>query len=185
MKYQEETVELKDGRQCILRSPDGEDAEAMLAYLRQVSDETHFMIRYPEEAEAMTLEREKAFLAHQAAADTGSIMINAIVDGKVVGNVGLSPTADMIKLRHRASIGIAIIKDCWGLGLGTLLMEEALREAKKMKYYQVELGVYADNERALRLYEKLGFERWGVTKNAFRLKDGAMIDEILMGKVLK
>lgn len=184
MKYQERAIELKNGKQCILRSPGEEDAEAMLAYLRQVFDETHFMNRYPEEAEAMTLEREKAFLAHQAAAGARSMMINAVVDGRVAGNVGLNPVADMIKLRHRISIGIGIIKDYWGMGLGTLLMEEALREAKRMDFYQAELGVYADNERAIRLYEKLGFERWGVTKNAFRLKDGTMLDEILMGRVL-
>lgn len=109
----------------------------------------------------MTLEREKAFLAHQAAAGARSMMINAVVDGRVAGNVGLNPVADMIKLRHRISIGIGIIKDYWGMGLGTLLMEEALREAKRMDFYQAELGVYADNERAIRLYEKLGFERWG------------------------
>lgn len=184
MKYQERAIGLKNGKQCILRSPGEGDAEAMLAYLRQVSGETHFMIRYPEEAEAMTLEGEKAFLTRQAAADARSMMINAVVDGRIVGNVGLNPVADRIKLRHRASLGIAIVKDFWGMGLGTLLMEEALRETAKLGFYQVELGVYEDNERAIRLYEKLGFARWGVTKNAFRLKEGVMIDEILMGKVL-
>lgn len=175
---------LKNGKQCILRSPDVDDAEVMLAYLRQVFEETHFMNRYPEEAESMTQDRERTFLEHMAAETTRSMMINAVVDGKVAGNVGLNLVGDMIKLRHRASLGIGVVKEYWGMGLGTLLMEEALCEAGKMGFYQVELGTYADNKRAIRLYEKLGFERWGVTKNAFRLKDGTMIDEILMGKVL-
>ena len=49
---------------------------------------------------------------------------------------------------------------------------------------QMELGVYADNERAIHLYQKYGFEQCGIWKNAFKLKDGTYRDEILMSKIL-
>lgn len=184
MKYQEKIVTLKNGKQCILCSPCAEDAEEMIAYLHQIFGETHYLTRYPEEMEGMTTENEKVFLEHYADAEARCMKIDAVVDGRIVGSTDISVVADRMKLRHRATLGLSIIKDYWGMGIGTLLMEEALAEAKKLGFYQVELGVYADNERAIRLYEKMGFERWGLTKNAFRLKDGTMIDDISMGKVL-
>ena len=49
MVFEEKRVALKDGMACILRSPGSDDAEAILSHLRQTSEETNFMIRYPEE----------------------------------------------------------------------------------------------------------------------------------------
>lgn len=51
-------------------------------------------------------------------------------------------------------------------------------------YEQIELGVFSDNEKAIALYKKFGFEVWGNVKNAFKLKDGTYQDEIIMGKMI-
>ena len=53
-----------------------------------------------------------------------------------------------------------------------------------MGYEQIELGVFSDNEKAKALYKKYGFEVWGNTKNAFKLKDGTYRDEIMMGRMI-
>ena len=53
-----------------------------------------------------------------------------------------------------------------------------------MGYEQVELGVFSDNKRAQALYKKHGFEVWGYSKNAYKLKDGTYRDEIIMGRML-
>ena len=70
------------------------------------------------------------------------------------------------------------------LGIGSVLMEAAIRQAGALGYEQLELGVFSDNDRARRLYHKFGFEEWGVTKRAFRLDDGTYRDEIIMGRLL-
>ena len=49
MQFEAKEVELKDGTRCVLRSPNEQDAESMIEYLKTTSDETHFMIRYSEE----------------------------------------------------------------------------------------------------------------------------------------
>lgn len=59
-----------------------------------------------------------------------------------------------------------------------------IKEARKMGYEQIELGVFSDNEKAKRLYEKNGFQVWGKNRNAFKLKDGRYFDEIIMGIIL-
>ena len=44
--------------------------------------------------------------------------------------------------------------------------------------------MYSDNSRAIHLYEKFGFERYGIQPRAFKLKDGTSRDEIIMVKML-
>ena len=45
MEFREKEIKLKDGTTCILRSPNENDAEEMIEYLKISSDETHFMVR--------------------------------------------------------------------------------------------------------------------------------------------
>ena len=91
-----------------------------------------------------------------------SFMLAAFIDGELVGNCGVNEIADRLKMRHRASLGISIKKKAWGLGLGTVLISRALEQAKENGFTQVELGVFADNERAIYLYRKLGFTKMGL-----------------------
>jgi RimJ/RimL family protein N-acetyltransferase len=179
MKFQEKTVILKDGTTALLRSPEAADAEQMRDYLRQTAAETHFMIRYPEEVADDTAD-EDTFLENILKSPR-EVMIGVFIGDDLAGDCALSCVNDRIKTRHRGSVGIALKEKYWGLGIGRILMEEIIAQAAAFGYEQIELGVFADNERALHLYESLGFERWGVTKNAFRLIDGECIDEILMG----
>jgi len=183
MRYEEKIVSLKDGRSCVFRSPEASDAVVMLRYLQQTAAETQFMIRTPAEAGRIELAAEEKMLSYLCD-DERSMMIAAFFGGEALGNVGVQCVNDRLKMRHRASMGVAVRKAYWGKGIGSLLIREALQEAKRMGYTQMELGVFADNERAIGLYQRMGFEIWGRTKNAFRIEDGVMRDEILMGKLL-
>lgn len=183
MKLTEKNITLKDGTSCVLRSPGPEDAKAMLDLLKDASLETYFLLRYPEEW-TMTEEQERKWL--QDTLDSkNEVMINAVIDGELAGNAGISCIGDLTKMRHRASFAVAVREKFWHRGLGSVLTEEVLRAAKDLGYEQVELGVFEDNLRAEALYKKFGFEEWGRMKNAFKLKDGTYRDEIQMGKLLK
>lgn len=182
MVIQETTATLKDGAAVTLRSPQISDAAQLNAYLRLTSGETHFMVRYPEECSQSLEAAQKRLQA--MADDERSFMLAAFLDGELVGNCGVNELADHLKLRHRASLGISIKKKAWGLGLGTILIAKALEQAKENGFTQVELGVFADNERARGLYRKLGFQEMGCIPHAFLLKDGTYRDEVQMVKFL-
>ena len=182
MLLQKSRVTLRNGTAAELRSPEICDAEQMISYLRQTSEETHFMVRYPEECDQTPTAAQKRL---QAMKDhERSFMLAAFLDGELVGNCGISAMSDHFKMRHRASLGISIKKKAWGLGLGTILIARALEQAKKNGFTQVELGVFSDNERARGLYRKLGFTEMGCIPNAFYLKDGTYRDEVQMVKFL-
>ena len=181
MQIRPMTVTLPGGREVLLRSPEKADAQAMLDYMRITSGETHFMARYPEECTA-TAEAEAGFI-ETLTAHPRSFMIVAILDGELVGGCSVMAYNGHIKTRHRSSLGISVMRKAWG-GLGTAMIEAALRQAKENGFGQVELGVFEDNARAQHVYKKLGFQEQGRTLRAFRLKDGTYLDEIQMVKFL-
>lgn len=169
---------LKDGTPVILRSPEPGDAVSMLTYLKKTSGETPFMIRYPEEV-TDTEEEEVKFIDHVLTSPR-DFMISAALNGEIIGNVAVYAVADRQKMRHRASIGIAVLKKYWELGLGRELMTAAMEQAKKNGFQQIELGVFENNIVARSLYAQLDFQETGRIPRAFRLKNESYIDEISM-----
>lgn len=182
MRIPEEMITLRDGRSLQLRSAEEKDAKAMLDYIRQTAEETHYLIRYPEEI-AYTLEQERELIRNILASDSTAWF--TVFDGdRAVGNCSISRNGDRIKVRHRCDFAIALEQAYCGCGLGTLLTERAIAKAKELGFEQMELGVYADNERGIALYQKMGFTECGRIPRAFRLKDGTYIDEINMVRYL-
>ena len=184
MLIPETEFKMKDGRTALIRSPREEDIPGMLAYLRASAGETDFLLRYPEECDKYTPEGEKRLFDNVNASPT-DVMLVCLVDGKVAGNCDLSCRKG-IKTRHRAEIGIALLREYWGQGIGTRLMEELLRIASLNEHLlQVELDYVEGNARARALYEKMGFRIVGVRPNALRLKDGTLLNNYTMIKELR
>ena len=179
MKIETKQIQLNDGRTALLRTPMPEDATALLEYLRVTAGETDFLIRYPEEC-TMTLEQEETYLQNSLQ-NPDSIMIFCEVEGKLAGSCNLS-RHNRLKTKHRASIGIALLREFWGQGIGTAMFEEIHRLAKSWEIEQLELEVFADNHRAIALYKKMGFHIASEHPNAFKRKDGRYVNEYLMIK---
>ncbi len=178
MLLSEKQIILKDGTPCLLKTPQPKDAALFLELMKTTSEQTPFMLRYPEEI-TLTLEEERDFL-EQKCAHLKSGFLSAWVDGKLAGNASFYPAGPHSKVLHRAVFGIAIRKEYWGLGLGKLLTEEIISASRSVGYEQLELEVSVNNTRAIRLYEACGFVCYGTRPNAFRYKDGSYADEHLM-----
>ena len=171
MKIESKKVRLKDGRSCLLRSPEMDDAEQLVEYVKAISGETDFTIRYPEEAD-IPVEQEKFFLQHFTDSSR-DMMIIAEVEGKIAGNCQLSEIGrGRIKVRHRCSMAIGLYKEYWGLGIGSALMELLEEKAVELGYEQMELEVISSNERAKGLYTKMGFVKTGEIPDAMKYKGG-------------
>ena len=170
-----------NGQELILRNATEEDAEMLMEYLKTTAGEIRFLIKEPEEV-TMTLEQEKAFIRSQNASER-NIMLLGFLDGQFVGNCALNGFG-RFRLKHRVSLGIALYQKFTGMGIGKAMMETAIQLAKEMGYEQLELEVVSNNERAIALYKKMGFEICGTTPNAMKYKDGTYADEYLMVKML-
>lgn len=102
----------------------------------------------------------------------------AVEDGKVVGWIDISVAANP-RLAHRGFLGMGLIKDYRGRGLGTQLITRALKHAKEIGLEKVELSVYTENTAAIKLYKKMGFTEIGVVKH-YRKLNGRYFDCVEM-----
>ena len=84
MLFEKKEITLKNGKKAILRAPRREDGAEMCEYLRTMSSETEFVIRYPEEC-TETVESEGEFLEKLNSSEL-NMMIVCEVDGKIAGN---------------------------------------------------------------------------------------------------
>lgn len=108
-------------------------------------------------------------------------LLVAEIDGRVVGNLGLSVNHG--RRRHAAGIGMGVHDDYQGRGVGTALLAAAIVLAERwLGVHRIELDVYTDNEPALRLYRRFGFEIEG-TLRRFALRDGQWVDAYVMSRL--
>ena len=106
--------------------------------------------------------------------------VDAARDGSWVhiGSIGLH----QVDWKNRSAVfGIALgEKDYWNQGYGTEAVRLTLRFAfDELNLHRVELGVFADNPRARRCYEKAGFLPEGTRREAM-YRDGQYRDLAMM-----
>lgn len=135
--------------------------------------------RYLALLEAPPLTQTREFLMELV--QKGGLQFVVVVEGEVVGWCDIQRRG-FPSVAHRGSLGMGIVPTWRGRGLGLRLIEAALAQAWAARFARVELEVYADNARAIALYEKVGFVREGVARDAVFI-DGEYRDAINMAIV--
>jgi L-phenylalanine/L-methionine N-acetyltransferase len=113
----------------------------------------------------------------------GTYSLVAVVSGQVVGMLTVDTFPHRPRRRHAGAVGMGVHDEWQGRGIGTALMRAGVDLADKwLNLMRLELEVYTDNEPAIRLYERFGFEREGTLRqHAFR--DGRYVDAYLMARL--
>lgn len=129
------------------------------------------------------VERIRDRIAEVAASDN-SLFLLAEGGRKIVGTLtcgGGTLAAD----RHMTALGVYVAKDWRDQGMGRALMTRCIEWAQASPVVErVELEVYAQNARAIHLYEAFGFEREGVKRRLY-YQNGAPIDMLIMALLLE
>ena len=116
MIINERIISLKDGRACLLRTPEERDAGQLLAYLQVMSTETIYILNYPEEV-IVNQEEEINFIKN-IRESANKFMIAAFVGDELAGTAQIN-IHTKIKTKHRADLGIGLLQKFCGLGLGS------------------------------------------------------------------
>lgn len=168
---------LKDGRICTIRAVSEDDALEFCAILPQMHAESQWLNYMPGEFDKDE-KWERNFIKEQQA-KTAAIMIVAEVDGKIVATGGAG-SLEYQRFAHQAELGLAILKDFWGQGLGQRLMELLIEWGRVRGLRKMHLRVFDGNDRAIALYDALGFETEARFKDDFLRNDGTYGDTIIM-----
>ena len=177
MKYNQKII-LKNGKEAWLRNGDASDGSAVYEIFNLTHAETDYLLSYPDE-NSLDPEQEARFLEEKTNSPN-EIEIIALVDGKIAGMAGIEAVGKKDKVRHRADFGISILKEYWGLGLGKALLNACIQCARDAGYLQLELSVVADNNRALSLYQSVGFVEYGRNPKGFRSRLNGWQELVLM-----
>jgi RimJ/RimL family protein N-acetyltransferase len=158
------------------------DLEQFAKIVQSVADEGRYIF-----TERVTEERKESM--GKLFKDRGCLVIVAeVVEGgkrKLVGNLTLTRYGDVEKSKHVRVLGMLVVDGYRGTGIGTKLIAYALGWAREQKGVEkLSLGVFSNNERAFRLYEKFGFKVEGVRKKHYYIA-GKHEDEIDMALFLK
>lgn len=182
MIYKEKEFFLKDNQKVIIKTPPVKDAKALLYFINNAAEDSKFLLTSPEDMKR-TVEEEKEYLKKHA--DSKDLFLCAYVDGKIVGDASLYFDRH-VKFRHRGDLGLAVDKEYWGLGIGSLFFEILIEAANTIEgIEQLNLECLASNERGLNLYKKFGFIETGRRPKYLKQIDGSYDDEIVMTKFLE
>ena len=118
-------------------------------------------------------------MARRLDAGPGNCVFGAFAGGALIGTAGFVVPDRSAKSRHKGLlVGVHVSGDYRGRGMGRALVGAVIDHARThVVLLQAAVGI--DNAAALRLYESLGFQRYGLERKALRI-DGRDIDEALI-----
>lgn len=177
MKYNK-TITLKNGMECCLRNGIESDGQAVLENFNLTHAQTDYLLSYPDE-NSFDAAQESQFLKEKSESEN-EIEIIALVDGVVAGTAGIEAVGSKDKVKHRAEFGISIAKEFWGLGIGRALMDACIECARSAGYVQLELTVVSGNERAISMYERVGFVEYGRNPKGFHSRTAGYQEVVYM-----
>lgn len=168
---------LKNSSEMVLKSPSAEDAENLLSHLKNCFHQSYRNMNHPKNHwdNFLVGDEEKVLTDFELAAN--KFMISAFFQDKIIGNLGCFSMAGE-HIKHNARVGMGIEEAFHGIGLGRALMEYAILNARDFGFSRLELTVRAFNQAGINLYERVGFQRVGLTRQSAFI-EGQYFDEYI------
>ena len=154
------------------------DARAFLELSNTLDAESDFRLLEPGERRT-TVQEEREIIRRVQESAKDAILV-AEVEGRLVGYVAALGGKHR-RNQHVAVVVISVLERYWGQGIGTQLLEALEVRAREQAVHRLELTVMVHNDRAIGLYQKMGFEVEGRRRDALRLGD-RYVDEFCMAK---
>lgn len=178
MKFPPIKATLKNGKIVEIREANPDDAEELRNVIKEYVEESDF-IPYAKGEFNVTVEEEKQWIQSFINIANGLLLI-VIIEGKIVGNLSLN-IDNRAMLKHRAEIGIGMLREFRGLGIGNILFDKTIDWAKNHSTLEfLSLETHATNKSGIALYEKFGFKTVGTLSHSIKLSQGKYTDTLIM-----
>ncbi|RLQ92410.1 GNAT family N-acetyltransferase [Falsibacillus albus] len=168
-----------NGMKYTIRHAIKKDAEELSQIRLQIDGETEDLDRERGEANIDTVGFEELIQADMD--NEKNLFLVAESGGSLVG-FSRCEGSGLKRFAHKVEFGVGVLKDYWGYQIGTNLLKESIDWAQTAGLKKMTLNVLETNEKAIHLYEKLGFTVEGVLKKDKRLSDGRYYNTVIMGR---
>ncbi len=156
------------------------DAAHLLTLFTHLDHETRFLMLEPGERKT-TVEEQTRFIQTFLSKPNQMIFV-AVCEDEIVGSLS-AVGGQYQRNRRTAYLVIGVLEKFTGQGVGTRLFSEVEAWARQVDIHRLELTVMSHNIRAIALYEKHGFSKEGVRRDALFI-EGKFVDEYHMAKIL-
>jgi RimJ/RimL family protein N-acetyltransferase len=150
-------------KNIVFREPKMSDLKSSLEMINSLVDEKAYITVQKK----LNLNEERKYLKQVLKEIEKGTRVDLILDinGEVCGSARVS-LIDKETKGHIGELGISLIKDVRGKGLGEKLLRKIIDKAhKELKIKIVTLYAYSKNKVAINLYKKVGFKKLGTIKN--------------------
>jgi RimJ/RimL family protein N-acetyltransferase len=179
------TVILKNGQEVCIRTPTVDDVPKTLDYLKAIFQEDRFFGLTAEEAKDFQTPQKQQERTDDHYRDDKKLLVVTVAGDKIV-SMSHVEAASRIRNQHVAEVGISILSEYRGHGLGTAIMQAMIGWATAHPIIEkLSLGVWNQNTAAIRLYEKMGFIEEGRKIKGGKYADGSYDDMVCMYRVVE
>ena len=159
----------------VFREATVEDAEAVITLYQTIGQETD-NFTFGSEGRFPEIHQQQNDIA-EAAEDQKAFFLLVLLKNELIGYGRLLSMPR--RLSHRAELAIALKKAYWNHGIGKMIMEKLIENAKNSGVELIDIRVRSDNERAIHIYHKFGFKKIGFIPAYLKIGD-AYYDTDLM-----
>ncbi|MHC4478098.1 MAG: GNAT family N-acetyltransferase [Planctomycetota bacterium] len=175
--------ELKTGDKVVIRTAAADDAAGLLEHARIILEEDLYNVTTLDELK-MTVEEERQW-TEQHLENPGQIILVAELEDVLVGVLHFDNGSHR-RLAHRGTLHMSVHPNHRRKGIGTALLNSLLEWAGQNTVVEkVALGVFAENQAAITLYEKAGFIEEGRRIREIKISEDNYADLVRMYKLVK
>lgn len=177
----QQTHELKSGEILHVKEAVSADAARVITHVESTCGESDYLSFGP--GEFGVSEEEELKVLQDYLESEGKVYLIGLIGEEIVASLSFA-AGKRKRLQHYGEFGMCVRKKYWGLGIGSILVDELLEWAETRKTIQkVNLSVRTDNLRAINLYLKKGFEIEGKILGMLRIGE-VSYDIYCMGRRL-
>jgi L-amino acid N-acyltransferase YncA len=132
--------------------------------------------------EEVSIEQRRLWF-HEHSADTYPLWV-AEMDARIAGWLSFHAYINRAGYRATAEVSVYVGEEFRRRGVGKALLEKAIAASTGLGVSALIGNIFAHNETSLRLFERLGFERWGLLSGVARV-DGVNRDVVILGRRVK
>jgi RimJ/RimL family protein N-acetyltransferase len=173
-----ELVESPAAHVLALRALGVADADELYRLEEQLIRESDFLLRDPIDDPSDGGEVRRRLGAQKS----NDITLGAFLDRRLIGYV-VALGGPSSRTRATARVTIAVASSARGRGVGQRLLEALDEWALKSGIHRLELMVIVENETAIRLYARCGYQTEHMRRHTMRVK-GRFVDQWSMAKLL-
>ena len=172
------TYRLPDATKVTLRPARPDDAAAIIAAVRSSAQERSYVLMevYGKDAATQRAYIERLDREH-------NLFLVATVNEQIVGILALIDTLLCSTPVPALSVGVHIVRDWRGRGIGSAMLRYATRWAKEHGYRRLEADIFTTNERSVHLFSKAGFQEETCRRRSVQV-GVQKISEVILAKSL-